>query len=389
MKTYRIGILGCRSRGTAAAKAYHAHPRTEIVALCDLLPERMEQLGKIVNVSTHFTDIDEMIQETQPDIVAIPTATDLHYPLCMQVLEHGVNIEVEKPICTDLVQADAVLAKAKEKNARVVVHHQRRVSPTMQSVAKELDEGKIGDLRYIYACGKGYYAGYGLMNIGTHVVNNMIRFGGHCRSLVTQATAGGRNLTPEDVLPSPAGMGTVTGEYVTASLQFDNNVTGTLIQQRFPRVESDAYVLELYGSEGRLFWSELKGAWLLSTPHYIPDGTHDKWEKLTPIYPEHYDNTSGVDADDYCMVDEYVDALDEDREHECNGEEGRHVLEILMGIFESAIYGKRVELPQTNREHPLIQWRNDNNLGSPEEMPRDYGTWLTVETERLYGQNKG
>lgn len=388
MKTYRIGILGCRSRGTAAAKAYHAHPRTEIVALCDLLPERMEQLGKIVNVSNHFTDIDEMIQETQPDIVAIPTATDAHYPLCMHVLEHGVNIEVEKPICTDLVQADAVLAKAKEKNARVVVHHQRRVSPTMQSVAKELEEGKIGDLRYIYACGKGYYAGYGLMNIGTHVVNNMIRFGGHCRSLVTQATAGGRNLTPEDVLPSPAGMGTVAGEYVTASLQFDNNVTGTLIQQRFPRVESDAYVLELYGTEGRLFWSELKGAWLLSTPHYIPDGIHDQWEKLTAIFPEHYDNTSGADADDYCMVDEYVNALDEDREHECNGEEGRHVLEILMGIFESAIYGSRVELPQANREHPLIQWRNENGLGTPEEMPRDYGTWLNVETIRLYGQNK-
>ena len=388
MKTYRIGILGCRSRGTAAAKAYHAHPRTEIVALCDLLPERMEQLGKIVNVSNHFTDIDEMIQETQPDIVAIPTATDAHYPLCMHVLEHGVNIEVEKPICTDLVQADAVLAKAKEKNARVVVHHQRRVSPTMQSVAKELEEGKIGDLRYIYACGKGYYAGYGLMNIGTHVVNNMIRFGGHCRSLVTQATAGGRNLTPEDVLPSPAGMGTVAGEYVTASLQFDDNVTGTLIQQRFPRVESDAYVLELYGTEGRLFWSELKGAWLLSTPHYIPDGIHDQWEKLTAIFPEHYDNTSGADADDYCMVDEYVNALDEDREHECNGEEGRHVLEILMGIFESAIYGSRVELPQANREHPLIQWRNENGLGTPEEMPRDYGTWLNVETIRLYGQNK-
>ena len=388
MKKYRIGILGCRSRGTAAAKAYHAHPRTEIVALCDLVPERMKQLGKIVNVSTHFTDIDEMIQKTQPDIVAIPTATDAHYPLCMHVLEHGVNIEVEKPICTDLVQADAVLAKAKEKNARVVVHHQRRVSPTMQSVAKELDEGKIGDLRYIYACGKGYYAGYGLMNIGTHVVNNMIRFGGHCRSLVTQATAGGRDLTPEDVLPSPSGMGTVTGEYVTASLQFDNNVTGTLIQQRFPRVESDAYVLELYGTEGRLFWSELKGAWLLSTPHYIPDGTHDRWEKLTPIYPEHYNNSSGADADDYCMVDEYVNALDEDREHECNGEEGRHVLEILMGIFQSAINGTRVDLPQENRVHPLIQWRNENGLGIPKDMPRDYGTWLKVETERLYGQNK-
>ena len=115
MKTYRVAILGCRSRGTSAAKAYHAHPRTEIVALCDLVQERLETLGNIVNVSAHFTDLDEMIRQTAPDIVAIPTATEAHYPLCMRVLEHGVNIEVEKPLCIDLVQADEVLAKAKRK----------------------------------------------------------------------------------------------------------------------------------------------------------------------------------------------------------------------------------------------------------------------------------
>ncbi len=388
MKTYRVAILGCRSRGTSAAKAYFAHPRTEIVALCDLVPERLEALGKIVNVTSHFTDLDEMIRQTTPDIVAIPTATEMHYPLCMRVLEHGVNIEVEKPLCADLVQADAVLAKAEEKNAKVVVHHQRRVSPTLQAVAKVLDEGKIGELRYIYACGKGYYAGYGLMNIGTHVVNNMLRFGGHCRSVVTQATAGGRALTPEDVLPSPAGMGTVVGEYTTSTLQFDGNITGTLIQQRFPKVSSDAYIMELYGSEGRLFWSELKGAWWLPNPHFVPDDTHDKWERLTPIYPEHFDRDKGADADDYCMVDEYVNALDEDREHECSGEEGRHVMEILMGIFESAVYGTRVELPQKNREHPLIRWRAENGLGPLKDMPRDYGSWLSLEDERLYGQKK-
>ena len=385
MENYRVAILGCRSRGTSAAKAYHAHPRTEIVALCDLVQDRLEALGKIVNVSTHFTDLDEMITQTKPDIVAIPTATEMHYPLCMRVLEYGVNIEVEKPLCADLVQADTVLAKAEEKNARVVVHHQRRVSPTIQAVAKTYDAGKIGELRYMSACGKGYYAGYGLMNIGTHVVNNMLRFGGHCKSVVTQATVGGRELEPEDVLPSPAGMGTVAAEYTTSTLQFDGNVTGTLIQQRFPKVSSDAYILELYGSEGRLFWSELKGAWWLPNPHFIPDGTLDQWERLTPIYPEHFDRDKGADADDYCMVDEYVKALDENREHECSGEEGRHVMEILMGVFESAVYGKRVELPQENREHPLLRWREENGLGPPKEMPRDYGTWLSQEDKRLYG----
>ena len=387
MKTYRVAILGCRSRGTSAAKAYHAHPRTEIVALCDLVEERLDALGKIVNVSTHFTDLDEMIQQTTPDIVAIPTATEAHYPLCMRVLEHGVNIEVEKPLCINLVQADEVLAKAKEKNARVAVHHQRRTSPSMHAVAKALDAGKIGDLRYIYASGKGYYAGYGLMNIGTHVVNNMLRFGGHCRSVVTQATTGGRAITHDDVLPSPAGMGTVAGEYTTSTLQFDGNVTGTLIQHRFPKVDTDAYVMELYGTEGRLFWSELKGSWWLPTPHFVPDGTHDQWEALPSIYPEHFDPNKGADADDYCFVEEYVNALDENREHESNGEEGRHVIEILMAIFESAVYGTRVELPQKNREHPLLQWRAEAGLGEIREMPRDYGTWLSLEDERLYNKN--
>ena len=134
MKTYRIGILGCRGRGTAAARAYHAHPRTEIVGLCDLIQERLDTLGDEVNVTARFTDLDEMIQQTQPDIVAIPTGTEFHYDLCMRVLEHEVNIEVEKPMCVDLVQADTVIAKAEEKGVQVAVHHQGRVGASMQTI---------------------------------------------------------------------------------------------------------------------------------------------------------------------------------------------------------------------------------------------------------------
>lgn len=44
-----------------------------------------------------------MIRETNPDIVAIPTAPALHAPLALRVLEHGVNIKVEKPMRMDLI----------------------------------------------------------------------------------------------------------------------------------------------------------------------------------------------------------------------------------------------------------------------------------------------
>ena len=116
MKTYRVAILGCRKggRGERAAQGYHNHPRTDLVGLCDLIPEQFNALGEEFGVppSARYTDLDQMIEEVQPDIVAIPTATELHYELSMRVLEHGVNIEVEKPMCLDLIQADALIAKA-------------------------------------------------------------------------------------------------------------------------------------------------------------------------------------------------------------------------------------------------------------------------------------
>ena len=33
---------------------------------------------------------------------------------------------------------------------------------------------------------------------------------------------------------------------------------------------------------------------------------------------------------------------------------GRHIIEMMMGIFESAAYGTRVQLPQPDRRHPVI-----------------------------------
>ncbi len=382
MKTYRIGILGCRGRGTSAARAYHAHPRTEIVALCDLIEERLNTLGEAVNVSARFTDLDEMIRQTQPDIVAIPTGTEFHYDLCMRVLEHGVHIEVEKPMCVDLVQADAVIAKAEAKGVQVAVHHQGRVGAAMQALTRAFDAGHIGELRYIYGSGKGYYGGYGLMNIGTHTLNNMLHFGKRCRNVTAQLTTGGEPITVDDVVPSPSGMGTIAGEYITAALQHEGNVTGTLLQHRFQKMDTTAYAMELYGTEGRLFWKS-GAAWLLPTPHYLPDSTNDRWKKLELVYPEHYDPEGGASEADYWFVEEYVNALDENRPHTCSGAEGRHVIEMMMGIFESAAYGTQVTLPQPDRRHPLLRWREKSGLGTPAEMPRAYAEWLDAESERI------
>ncbi len=380
MQQYRVAILGCRGRGTAAGRAYHQHPRTEVVALCDLVPERLATLGNELGVAARYDDLDQMIEAESPDIVAIPTGTEFHYPLAMRVLEHGVNIDIEKPICTTLIEADAVLAKAAEKGVQVAVHHQGRSGGALQAVKAAIAEGRIGDLRYVQGSGKGYYGGYGLMNIATHSLNAMLGVVGPAQSVQAVALTDGRPITPEDVVPSPSGMGYIAGEHVTAALAFECGISGTLLQHRFPKVDSTAYMIEIYGTEGRLYWKS--GApWFLSTPHFAPG--QSEWQPLAPIVPEHYDPAGPAAVEDYQFADEYVQALDEGRAHECSGEAGRHVLEILMGIFESGARGKRVDLPQAEREHPLLRWREEHGMGLPSPMPRPYAEWLAAEDCRL------
>ena len=384
MQTYRVAILGCRARGTRAALAYAAHPRTQVVALCDLMEERLAVLGDELGVAARFTDLDEMIDKTAPDVVVIATGTEYHYDLAMRVVGHGVHIDVEKPMCVDLVQADTLVAKAQETRVRVAVHHQGSVGAGARAVANAIDQGRIGDVNYLLGRGKCYYGGYGLLNIGTHLLNFMTTLAGPCRAVTAVATTGGRPATPEDVVPAPNGMGTIVGEHITATLELETGLTANLVHHRFPKVDSAGYRIEIQGTEGRIMCRSTKG-WLLPTPHFLPDGERDCWEPLADVVPEHFDPQCGATVDDYWFADEYVCALDEGRNHRCSGDRALHVIEIMMGIFESAAHRRRVELPQPDRSHPLLRWREEHGLAAPTEYPRAYGPWLAVEDERIGG----
>ena len=245
-----------------------------------------------------------------------------------------------------------------------------------------LDEGRIGRLRYIYASGKGYYGGYGVMNIAVHTLNFVTKLAGPCRSVSATAVTNGRSITPEDVVPSPSGMGTIAGENITAVLEFDDNVTASVLQHRFPEVDTAGSGMEIFGTEGRVHWSN-GGVWILPGPHFRPDGEHDRWEPLETAVPDGFDPDGIAKLEEYCYVDEYVKALDEGREHESNMAQAHHVLEIMMGIFESAAYRRRIDLPQAGRDHPLLRWRGEHGLGEPAPMPRDYYEWLAAEDRRL------
>jgi predicted dehydrogenase len=379
--TYRVAILGCRARGTAAARAYAAHPRTAVVALCDLLPERVDALGDELGVAARFSDLDAMIAQTRPDIVAIPTGTEFHFDLAMRVLEHGVHVDVEKPVAVSLEEADALVAKAAAKGVRLAVHHQWRVGCHMRAVRRAIAEGTIGTLHGAIAQCKGYYGGYGLMDVGTHIINNLDAIFGPCVRVSAVASTDDRPITPDDVVFSPSGMGVIAGEHITATLTYAGGVCATILHHRLDRVYG-AGTTELLGSTGRIALQST-ASWSVGQPHRAPLGQDEQWRPLSADVLADVDQSRDASPDDVWFVDEYVRALDEGRDHECGAENGRRVLEAMLAILESAAYRRPVDLPQQRRDHPLLRWRRESGRGPLPAVPRPYREWLDAEDRRL------
>ena len=378
-KIYRAALLGCGKRGTHASRAYRCHPRTEVVGLCDLDRERLHRLGDELAVDARFEDLEAMLAAVEPDIVIVPVQTDLHFPLAMRVLDaRACHLDIEKPMTVDLAQADALLARAEELGTQIAVHHQGGSRRSLGAVKRALAAGRIGVPLHVTCNGKGYYGGYELMNIGTHMLNALLAVTGPCRRVTASLLTDGRPITAADVVQSPKGMGTIAGQQITATLEYDEMLTGTLHQHMFPAIDKVAMGFEIAGTEGRLRW-HYHGGWIQKVPWALPDRA--RWEAL-PEQRLPARLPKGVSDDEYWYVDDYVNALDAGGSHPSDGHRGRHIMEIILAIFESGGYRRPVTLPQAERDHPLLRLRREAGLGAPDPAPREYREWLAVQAAR-------
>ena len=95
----------------------------KFVAACDINPDRF---GKKVNTNlgddapaevidfNTYTDIDEMLEKEQPDIVTITLPTYLHKDMAVYVLKKGYNVMCEKPMSLTYADCLEMLEAAKE-----------------------------------------------------------------------------------------------------------------------------------------------------------------------------------------------------------------------------------------------------------------------------------
>jgi predicted dehydrogenase len=82
----------------------------EFVGLCDINEGRLRFSKSHMGVSCPtFTDFDQMMRETKPDILMVTTVDNTHHEFIIKGMEMGANIITEKPLTTDEDKCQAIL----------------------------------------------------------------------------------------------------------------------------------------------------------------------------------------------------------------------------------------------------------------------------------------
>ncbi|MBC7315994.1 MAG: Gfo/Idh/MocA family oxidoreductase, partial [Chloroflexi bacterium] len=101
----------------------------EIVAICDLDPQRLHTTADRYNISRRYTDYRRMIEETAPDAVYAIGQPHIMYDIWRWCLEQGLNVYIEKPFGITLHQAESLAYLAEKHGCITQVSFQRRACP--------------------------------------------------------------------------------------------------------------------------------------------------------------------------------------------------------------------------------------------------------------------
>src|SRR5437667_10579174 len=142
----RVGVVGVGGMGQAHANALMKVETAKFTAVCDMRPEAVQAASERFGVQG-FTETGPFFEAV--DAVVVATPPDFHRPVVEAAARAGKHVFCEKPLSTNLADADAMIAACDA--ARVVFQTGMvlRFYPVHELARQMVDDGVIGDLVYL------------------------------------------------------------------------------------------------------------------------------------------------------------------------------------------------------------------------------------------------
>ncbi len=362
-KTYRVAVFGRTGKGDyghGVDVCWLDHPQTEVVAVADEHAEGRENAAKRLRVDRTFADYVTMLDEVQPDILAIgPRWVDQHAEAAIAAGERGVHVFMEKPFCRTLAEADEIVVTFERTHAKLAVAHPTRYSPIISTVRRLLTDGAIGHVLELRARGKEDRRGGGedLWVLGSHMLDLSLALGYDPTWCFASVQQDGEPLRKEHVAEGAEGFGPLAGDAIRATYGLKQGITMTWQSYRDQGGNPSRYGLQIYGSKGILELVEgtLPQVHILQDESWSPGRSGKTWERVTTAgigQPEPLDGEKTGHRHLYA-IDDLLSAIEMQRQPKCNMYEARRVLEMIASVFESARVGQPVTFPLETRVNPL------------------------------------
>ncbi len=339
-------MIGCGEIAVQTAKGIAAAAHAEHIMMMDVDQRVASDLAETYGVP-FVTSAEELLAAQQVDAVYIAVPHDMHAPLAIQALRAHKHVLVEKPIATTLVDADAMIAAAREEGVTLSVAYTAQVDAACQAMRVLIAEGAIGTVtgtRIVYRGDKpesywrsGYSgriqtdwrpskarAGGGILIMNAVHDLNTVRF-------VTGLEA--QHVFCEyDTYATPVEV----EDYLVATYRYTNGAIGTLeagsaIRGRDPSRESN----RIYGTTGQIVFGNPPQVFVTKATSGLTAGT---WQDV-PI-PQ-----GARSGDRAAIVDGFAQAVLTGQAPPVRGEDGRAALEIIVAAYRSGRERAIVALP--------------------------------------------
>lgn len=337
------GIIGCGVIAPWHARSVKVNPDAELIAVCDIIPEKAEKLKEEFGAQYAYTDYHDLLARDDIQIVSICTPSGMHADMGMDAARAGKHVMTEKPIDISLEKIDALIQTCREQNVKLACIFQRRTSKLWQLVKRTIDEGKLGKMvlasAYLkYFRSQEYYdsagwrgtwaldGGGALMNQGVHMVDILRWIMGPVDTIFGIADHLARNIEVEDT--------------AVASMRFKTGALGTL-EGTTSVTPGLNHRLEFHGANGSILVDgESIARW-----EVLGEDKDEIMKQMDDKIGDSSSDPTAISMDGHALqIADLIAAVREDREPMVSGTEARNAVELILAIYQSSRTGMPVKL---------------------------------------------
>lgn len=275
----RGGVIGFGRMGLTHFSILNAHPKVELVAVCDSSSFILKIVTKYMGVQI-FKEPEKMIERVPLDFLIIATPTAHHADMVRLAIDKGLHVFVEKPFVLRVEQGQEILSLLQGKTLVNQVGYVLRFSDIFCQVKRLLDSHALGEL-LIFKMEMNSPtllrdAKQSWRSKKTEGGGCLYEFASHCIDLVNYLI-GVPDKVVGTVLQSIYSVG--VEDAISSTLLYDSGVRGNLlVNWSDPSYRKPAYRFEVLGRKGKLI-ADLHAYRIFFREAPLSDGFTEGWNQ--------------------------------------------------------------------------------------------------------------